>query len=156
MVYLEVAADSAFPHFVGVPHRRKATSLAKNGCSVLGGDCEQVLKLSRHRARPAASDASEATAAPDCPAKVIFDAEGIARGDGDADVVALPNLLPGLEARWWWLAFIGYRCIKYRQRRRHWLGAAFSSLTSVECLVPRTAPRWSHREECKPPQALSL
>jgi hypothetical protein len=42
-------------------------------------------------------------------------------GYGDADVVALPDLLPGPETWWWRIAFIGgirYRCTKHRQRSR--------------------------------------
>jgi hypothetical protein len=67
-----------------------------------------------------AFDHGKVATAPNRATKVVFNAEGIAARDGDADIVALPDLLPGPEARrWWWIAFIGgirYRCTTHRQR----------------------------------------
>jgi len=66
-----------------------------------------------------AFDHGEVATTPNRTTKVVLDAEGVACGYGDADVVALPDLLPGSEARQRWIAFIGgmrYRCTKNRQR----------------------------------------
>jgi hypothetical protein len=66
-----------------------------------------------------ALDHGETATTPNRAAKVIFDAEWVTRGDGDADIIALPDLLPGPEARQRWIAFIGgvrHRCTKHRQR----------------------------------------
>ena len=46
-----------------------------------------------------AFDYGEVATTPDRTTKIIFDAEGIAPGYGDADIVALPDLLPGPEAQ---------------------------------------------------------
>src|SRR5262245_42307652 len=66
-----------------------------------------------------ALDHGETATTPNRAAKVIFDAEQVTRGDGDSDIIALPDLLPGPEARQRWIAFIGgvrHRCTKHRQR----------------------------------------
>src|SRR5262249_39464421 len=66
-----------------------------------------------------AFDHGEVATAPNCTTKVVLDAEGVACGHGDTDVIALPDLLPVPEARQRWIAFIGgvrYRCTKHRQR----------------------------------------
>jgi hypothetical protein len=55
-----------------------------------------------------AFDHGEVATTPNRTTKVVLDAEGVAGGYGDADVVALPDLLPGPETWWWWwIAFIG-------------------------------------------------
>jgi hypothetical protein len=47
-----------------------------------------------------AFDYGEVATTPNRTTKVVLDAEGVTRGDGDADIIALPDLLPGPEARW--------------------------------------------------------
>src|ERR1700730_1619014 len=62
-------------------------------------------------------DHGEVAATPDCATQVVFDTEGVAGSDGDADIIALPDLLPGPEAWQRWIAFISgvrCRCTKHR------------------------------------------
>src|SRR6516165_236869 len=53
-----------------------------------------------------AFDHGEVATAPNRTTKVVLDAEGVACSHADADVVALPDLLPGPETRWWWWGIV--------------------------------------------------